>query len=159
MRRLAFLLLLLLALAVTVQAAPKPPTLALEAVEVDPAAPGPDTLCKLSVTVKSSGEKTASALGFRVRVDGKELPVYRNELYFRPVAPGAVAEIRLHNFWSSETGRPFPSGGRMTVEVTLTEARWMDVKTQEGTEIWTPVGVVAGLPVTKSVTLSPKKAR
>jgi len=158
MRRLAALLLLLLALAVTVQAAPKPPTLVLETVEVDPATPGPDTLCKLSVTVKSSGEKTASALGFRVRIDGKELPVYRNELFFRPVAPG-VAKIRLHNFWSSETGRPFPASGRMTVEVTLTEARWMDVKTQEGTEVWTPVGVVEGLPVTKSVTLSLKKPR
>jgi hypothetical protein len=159
MRRLAALLPLLLALATAGQAASKPATLVLEAVEVDPASPGPDTLCKLGVTVRSSGGKTASALGFRVRVDGKELPVYRNELFFRPVAAGAAAEVQLHNFWSSETGRPFPASGRMTVEVTLTEARWMDVKTRDGAEVWTPVGAVEGLPVSRSVTLTLKKPR
>jgi hypothetical protein len=42
----------------------------------------------------------------------------------------------------------------MTVEVTLTEARWMDVKTENGAEVWTPVGAVEGLPVSKSVTLT-----
>lgn len=141
-------------------AADKPPApgLTLEAVQVDPASPGPDTLCRLSVTVGNTGAKTASALGFRVKVDGHELPVYRNELFFRPVAAGGKAEIRLHNFWSNETGRPFPAGGKMTVEVTLAEARWMDVKTENGAEVWTVSGPVEGLPVSKSVTLTLKKA-
>ena len=144
---------LLLAL-VTAGAKSPDPQLTLEAVKVDPASPGPDTLCRLSVTLKSSGAKTASALAFRVKVDGRELTVYKNELFFRPVAAGASAEVRLHNFWSSETGRPFPTNGRMTVEVTLAEARWMDVKTENGAEVWTAVGPVEGLPVSKSVTLS-----
>jgi hypothetical protein len=160
MKRKAILPVLLLLVAVTglAQESKPAPGLTLEAVKVDPASPGPDTLCRLSVTVKNAGAKTASALGFRVKVDGKELAVYGNELFFRPVPPGNPAggtiEIKLHNFWSSETGRPFPAGGRMTVEVTLTEARWMDVKTENGAEVWTPVGAVEGLPVSKSVTLT-----
>jgi hypothetical protein len=162
MRRSSALLvlLLLLALAAVAQdAKPPSPALALDEVKVDPASPGPDTLCKLSVTVKSSGTKTASALGFRVKIDGQELPVYQKELFFRPVAPGAAVEVKLHNFWSSETSRPFPASGRMTVEVALTEARWMDVATKDGAEVWTPVGPVEGLPVSKSVTLTLKKPR
>lgn len=161
MKRIAILLVLLLSssfLLAQPSQEPKPaPGLTLEAVKVDPASPGPDTLCKLSVTLKNAGPKTASALGFRVKVDGKELAVYGKELFFKPVAagsPAAVTEVKLHNFWSSETGRPFPTGGRMTVEVTLVEARWMDVKTENGAEVWTPVGEVGGLPVSKSVTLT-----
>lgn len=163
MNRKILLLVLLLVAALTVtglaQESKKPaPGLTLESVKVDPASPGPDTLCKLSVTVKNAGAKTASALGFRVKVDGKELAVYGNELFFRPVPPGnlegGTTEIKLHNFWSNETGRPFPTGGRMTVEVTLAEARWMDVKTENGAEVWTPTGAVEGLPVSKSVTLT-----
>lgn len=138
---------------------PTAPLLALEAVQVDPASPGPDTLCRLSIKLKNSGTKTASAFAFRVRIDGKDLPVYEKELFLQPIGPGASSEIRLHNFWSSETGRPFPTGGKMTVEVTLAEARWMNVKTQDGAEVWTPVGPVEGLPVSKTVTLTLGKAR
>ena len=148
------LLLLFIAIAGVAQESKPAPGLTLEAVKVDPASPGPDTLCRLSVTIKSAGAKTASALGFRVKVDGKELAVYGNELFFRPVPAGSTTEIKLHNFWSSETGRPFPANGRMTVEVTLAEARWMDVKTENGAEVWTPAGAVEGLPVSKSVTLT-----
>ncbi|HEX3128184.1 MAG TPA: hypothetical protein VH394_12715 [Thermoanaerobaculia bacterium] len=153
MKRIAILLFLLVAAAALAQESKPAPGLTLEAVKVDPASPGPDKLCKLSVTVKNAGAKTASALGFRVKVDGKELAVYGKELFFRPVPAGSTTEIKLHNFWSSETGRPFPASGRMTVEVTLAEARWMDVKTENGAEVWTPVGAVEGLPVSKSVTL------
>ena len=135
------------------------PLLVVESIQVDPASPGPDTLCRLSVKLKNSGAKTASALAFRVKIDGKDLPVYEKELFLRPVPAGASAEIRLHNFWSSETGRPFPTGGKMTVEVTLAEARWMDVKTQDGAEVWTPAGPVEGLPVSKTVTLTLGKTR
>jgi hypothetical protein len=157
-KRLTLLILLLL---LTAGAKSPDPGLTLEAVEVDPASPGPDTLCRLSVTLRNTGgegTKTASALAFRVKVDGRELPVYKNELFFRPVAAGASAEVRLHNFWSNETGRPFPTNGKMTVEVTLAEARWMDVKTENGAEVWTAAGPVEGLPVSKSVTLTLKKS-
>jgi hypothetical protein len=139
------------------EAKPSPSGLLLETVKVDPASPGKDTLCKLSVTIRNAGSKTASALGFRVKVDGKELAVYGNELFFRPIAAGATAEVKLHNFWTNETGRPFPTTGKMPVEVTLTEAKWMDVKTENGVEVWTPVGPVEGLPVSKSITLTVKK--
>lgn len=151
------LLLLPLLLVLTAGARPASPGLSLEAVQVDPASPGPDTLCRLSVTLRNSGAKTASALAFQVKVDGRELPVYRNELFFRPVAAGAAAELRLHNFWSNETGRPFPTNGKMTVEVTLAEAQWMDMKTENGAEVWTAAGAVEGLPVSKSVTLNLKR--
>lgn len=155
MKRTAILLVLLLTATFVLAQETKPaPGLTLEAVKVDPASPGPDKLCKLSVTIKNAGAKTASALGFRVKVDGKELMVYNTELFFRPLPAGSTTEVKLHNFWSSETGRPFPTNGRMTVEVTLTEARWMDVKTENGAEVWTPAGAVEGLPVTKSVTLT-----
>lgn len=159
MKRIAILLLLLVATAGMAQESKPAPGLTLETVKVDPASPGPDTLCRLSVTLKSAGAKTASALGFRVKVDGRELAVYGKELFFKPVAAGSTAEVRLHNFWSSETGRPFPTSGRMTVEVTLVEARWMDVKTENGAEVWTPAGTVEGLPVSKSVTLKLGKPR
>lgn len=163
MSALPILLVLLLAVSVAQAQDQKPaaPQLVVESIQVDPASPGPDTLCKLSVKLKNSGAKTASALAFRVKIDGKDLPVYEKELFLRPVsagAAGASTEIRLHNFWSSETGRPFPTGGRMTVEVTLAEARWMDVKTQDGAEVWTPAGPVEGLPVSKTVTLTLGKA-
>jgi hypothetical protein len=157
-KRLIFSILLLL---LTAGAKSPDPGLTLEAVKVDPASPGPDTLCRLSVTLRNTrgeGTKTASALAFRVKVDGRELPVYKNELFFHPVAAGASAEVRLHNFWSNETGRPFPTNGKMTVEVTLAEARWMDVKTENGAEVWTAAGPVEGLPVSKSVTLTLKKS-
>jgi len=154
MKKTILLILLLTAVAGLAQESKPVPLLTLESVRVDPASPKPDTLCKLSVSVKNAGTKTASALGFRVKVDGKELAVYQNELFFQPVAAGETAEVKLHIFWSNETGRPYPTGGRMTVEVTLTEARWMDVKTENGAEAWTLAGPVAGLPVSKSVTLA-----
>ena len=158
-KRLRFLLLMLLFLpAVLAGAKAADPALTLEAVKVDPASPGPDTLCRLSVTLRNAGPKTASALAIRVKVDGHELPVYRNELFFRPVPAGATAEVRLHNFWSNETGRPVPTSGKMTVEVTLAEAQWMDVKTENGAEVWTAAGPVAGLPASKSITLTLKKS-
>jgi len=163
MRKLSWILFLTLPLVAVLpggaqEAKPSTPGLLLETVKVDPASPGPDTLCKLSVTIRNAGSRTASALGFRVRVDGKELAVYVNELFFRPIAAGSTAEVKLHNFWSNETGRPFPTTGKLTVEVTLTEAKWMDVKTENGVEVWTPVGPVEGLPVSKGVTLTLEKA-
>ncbi len=133
------------------------PSLALESVKVDPASPGPDTLCHLSVTLRNTGSRRASALEFQVKVNGKELPAYKDRIYLQPVEPGATREVRLFNFWSTEPSRPSPAGGKLQVEVTLARASWMDKETKDGAEVWTPAGPAEGLPVTKSVTVTMKK--
>jgi hypothetical protein len=133
--------------------APKP-ALSLEAVKVEPASPRPDTLCHLAVTLKNAGAQPASALEFVVKVNGRELPAYRKRLYLTPVEPGATREVRLFNFWSTETGRPAAAGGRLDVEVTLARAAWMRKTSRDGAEVWTPAGEVPGLPAAKSVTLT-----
>ncbi len=133
------------------------PALTLESVKVDPAAPGPDTLCHLSVTLRNAGSRRASALEFTVKVNGKELPAYKDRTYLQPVEPGATREVRLFNFWSTEPGRPAPANGKLQVEVTLARASWMDKETKDGAEVWTPAGPAEGLPVTKSLTLAMKK--
>jgi hypothetical protein len=89
-----------------------------------------------------------------VKVNGRELPAYKDRLYLEPVEPGATREIRLFNFWSTEPGRPAPADNKLQVEVTLARASWMDRSEQNGAETWTPTGPAEGLPVTKSVTLS-----
>lgn len=133
------------------------PALTLESVKIDPAAPGPDTLCRLSVTLRNAGSRRASALEFLVKVNGKELPAYKDRIYLQPVEPGASREVRLFNFWSTEPSRPAPANGKLQVEVTLARASWMDKETKDGAEVWTPAGPAEGLPVTKSVTVTMKK--
>lgn len=130
------------------------PALSIESVKVEPASPRPDTLCHLTVTLKNAGEQRASALEMTVKVNGKELPAYRKRLYLTAVEPGATREVRLFNFWSTETGRPAPAGGKLNVEVTLSRASWMQKTARDGAEVWTPRGDVPGLPVTKGVTLT-----
>ncbi|HEV7785810.1 MAG TPA: hypothetical protein VGQ28_10775, partial [Thermoanaerobaculia bacterium] len=49
---------------------PAAPALSLESIQVEPAKPGPDTLCHLTVTVKNQGDRPASALEFTVKVAG-----------------------------------------------------------------------------------------
>ncbi|HKI00660.1 MAG TPA: CARDB domain-containing protein [Thermoanaerobaculia bacterium] len=127
--------------------------LTLESVKVEPASPGPDTLCALSVTVRNAGSRRASALEFSVKVNGQELPAYKDRLYLNAVEPGATREIRLLKLWSTEAGRPAPADGRLKVEVTLARALWMDREIKDGAEVWTPAGSAEGLPVTKSITL------
>lgn len=134
--------------------------LTLEAVEVrgpEGQALGPESLARLTVKLANRGERTASALVFTVRVAGSELPVYRNQVFLKAVPAGGTAELPLYNFWTGETGRPAPTSGKLEVEVTLREARWVEVKDEEGVEVWTPVGPVEGLPVAAStvVTLAP----
>lgn len=152
--RTAVLALALLALAPLAWAQGAKPALTLEAVKVDPVSPGPDTLCHLSVTLRNAGSKRASALEFVVKVNGRELPAYKDRLYLEPVEPGATREVRLFNFWSTEPGRPAPVDGKLQVEVTLARASWMDRSEQNGAETWTPAGPAEGLPVSRSVTLS-----
>ena len=134
------------------------PLLSIEAVKVEPASPGPETLCRLSIIVRNAGHAKASAFEIAVRVNGTELPASRSRLYLQPVEPGATGEIRLSRFWSSETGRPAPADGKLAVEVTLTRAAWVERETKDGAEVWTPAGAVEGLPVSKTVNLTLGKA-
>lgn len=132
------------------------PLLTLESVEVRPPegrSLGPETLARLTVQIVNRGEKTASALAFTVTVAGHELPVYARQVFLKSVPAGETTELALYNFWTSETGRPAPADGKLEVEVTLREARWMEVSEEEGAEVWTPVGEVAGLPSSASTTV------
>lgn len=152
------LVLAVLALAaVPVASQEKKSALTLESVRIEPASPGPDTLCRLSLTLRNNGEHPASALELRVKVNGRELPAYKDRLYLQAVQPGTEREIRLFNVWSTETGRPAPADGKLTVEVTLARASWMRREMKDGAEVWSPLGPVDGLPVLKSVSLKLKK--
>ena len=150
-----FLLIVLLAGGVAAQ---ESPALTIESVSVDPAAPGPDTLCKLTITVRNDGPDVASQLGFAVSVGGHALPVYGNQLFMVPLAPGESTEIKLYNFWSTETSRPAPAGNELEVRVELLEAQRMSIRTvvEDGEEIeeWEPLGAIDGLPVSASITLA-----
>lgn len=140
--------------------------LTITKIEVQPANPGPDTLCRLKVTVRNTGEQKASQLGFSVKLNGQDLSVYGNQLFMYPVPAGGELEIPLYNFWTTETSRPqMPTNGKYGVEVSLLEAQWMDIsmekemvdragqQVEEEVEVWTPLGAVSGLPVSASVTL------
>jgi hypothetical protein len=139
---------------------PVPPPVTLEAVRTEPTRPGAG-LWRLAVEVRNAGSRPASAFAFRVRIGGRELPVYRDQVFLQAVAPGAKETIPLYNFWLEETGRPAPGGGRLEVEVTLREAGWIEVEKRDGAEVWKPAGPVEGLPVEKTAVLSlpkpPKK--
>jgi hypothetical protein len=142
------------------QAAPAPskPPLAVEAVEIRPANPGLDTLCQLRVKVRNGGTRKASSLAFAVRINGAPLAVYKHQVYLQVIDPGATAEVRLFNFWTTETGRPLPKDGPLRLEVALAEARWVEVKSEGGAEVVTPVGTVPGLPVSASLAVPLKAA-
>lgn len=145
------------------EGAEKPaPLVTIEEVTVEPARPGPDTLCRLRVKLRNRGEAFASQLGFTVKLNGQELGVYRNQLFMLPVPAGESEEIALYNFWSTESSRSMPADGKLRVEVTLREAIWARVemeRDEEGEiEVWSPIGTVEGLPSTASVTLEMKTA-
>ncbi|MYJ26893.1 MAG: hypothetical protein F4080_15525 [Holophagales bacterium] len=86
--------------------------------------------------------------------------MYENQLFLQVIEAGESEQIALYNFWTSESGRPAPADGRVEVLVRLREARWVEVseveEDGETVEVWTPVGDVAGLPQTVSVTLELK---
>jgi hypothetical protein len=136
-----------------------PAPLVLAGVEVTPADPGPATLCQLRVRIENRAERAVYALGFELRLAGESLPVYAKHLYYQRLPPGETTEIRLFNFWTTETGRPRPPDGKLTVDVILREAAWLEVTSEreegseEPVEVWTPAGAVPGLPASRSVTL------
>lgn len=126
--------------------------LTIEAVEVDPPKPGPDTLCKLRVRLRNRGKQAASALSFQVTLNGEPVSVYSNQTFMTPVAPGKDADVPLYNFWTTESGRAAPKDGRLVVEVRVTAARWYDID-EEG-HLSNPAGEVEPLPPPRSVTLA-----
>ena len=131
--------------------------LTVESVKVEPADPGPDTVCRLAVEVGNQGTEIASQLDFKVEINGQPLAVYRNQLFMFPVQPGETATIQLYNFWSTETSRPMPGDGKLAVEVALVEAQWMSIADEDGVEVWKPLGAVEGLPSSAAATLTMKK--
>ena len=133
------------------------PRITIEAITIEPSSPAADTLCKLQVTLKNHGGEIASQLDFKVKINDQMLPVYRNQLFMFPLEAGATSDIKLYNFWSTETSRPMPKDGKLKVEVTLAAAQWTQVAMEEDVEVWTPLGEVAGLPQSKSVTLEMKR--
>ncbi len=138
----------------------KPVPLALEAITVEPAAPGPDTLCRLRVTIANRSAETVSALDFGVTVGGVSLPVYDRQLFLEPLPPGESTEVELFNFWTTETGRPAPKDGQLEVAVTLRGAQFLAITTEgEGeaeTEVWTLGEPVPGLPIVNKKVLKLK---
>ena len=115
----------------------KAPPVTVTKIALDPAAPAVDQLVKLTVTLESSGEEILTAFGFDVTVNGVALPVYDKQLFVEPLAPGATLQLPLYNFWTTETSRPAPKDGELTVSVVLREARPMTRSTEEdGTEVW-----------------------
>jgi hypothetical protein len=128
--------------------------LTLEAVKVEPASPRPDTLCRLTVTLRNAGDQHASSLEFAVRINGQELPAYKQRLFLTPVQPGTTREIHLLSFWSTEASRPVPADRKLNVEVTLARASWARKTARDGAEVWASTGDVPGLPASKSVALT-----
>jgi len=132
------------------------PQITIEAVTIEPSTPAADTLCKLQVTLKNHGSEIASQLDFKVKINDQMLPVYRNQLFMFPLKAGETSDLKLYNFWSTETSRPMPKDGKLTVEVSLVAAQWTKVSMEEDVEVWQPLGEVEGLPHTQSVTLKMK---
>jgi hypothetical protein len=131
--------------------ADKKALLSVESIGVTPPSPGADTLCKLRVVLKNHGEQPASAFGFQVKINGQALPVYEKQRYLDPIEPGQTKEIALFNFWSSETDRPFPKDGSVSVEVALTEARWVAKRMEGDVPVWTMKDLIPGLPTALTV--------
>lgn len=138
-------------------AAQDAPSITIDSLSVVPAAPGADTLCKLTVRLANAGDRTATQLDFKVEINGQELPVYRNQLFMFPVPAGESVDVPLYNFWSTESSRPLPPDGKLVIEVTLMAAQWTEIKVEEDVEVWRPLGPVEGLPTAKSLAVSMSK--
>src|SRR5438874_8519843 len=110
----------------------------------------PGTLCNLKVKVRNRGAQKASSFGFGVKINGREMAVYDKMLYLQAVDPGSTGEIALSTFYSTEPGALLHKGGKVTVEVTLKQAQWVEIKKEDNTRVWTPLGEVKGLPFSKS---------
>ncbi|MYA08982.1 MAG: hypothetical protein F4060_13820 [Holophagales bacterium] len=147
-------------LPVALSSAADEPEVVFTGFEVTPAAPGPETLCRLVATIDNRASRAVYSFGFDVELNGRALPVYEQQLFLQVIEAGESAEVALYNFWTSEQGRPAPADGKLEVVVRLREARWVEVtdveEDGETVEVWTPVGDVDGLPQTASRTLELK---
>jgi len=142
------------------------PTITVEdvAITVSPGKPigpediSPGTLCNLKVKLRNLGTQKASTFGFGLKINGKEMTVHDKMLCMQTVDPGTTGEITLSNFYSTEPGGELPKDGKVTVEVTLKQAQWVEIKKEGNTEVSTPLGEVKGLPFSKSVSKPLKPA-
>lgn len=143
------------------EAAPPTKGLTLESITVAPATPGPGTLVQLKVDIANAGEKIASQLAFRVTINGQDLPVYGNQIFMQALPPGKTTEVRLYNFWTTETFRPLAADKKLNLEVALVEAHWYNIENVEEDgetiEEWTPLEAVPGLPSSRSLVLDLSK--
>lgn len=124
------------------QARAASPAVSIEAVSVAPQSPGPGVLCTLGVQLKNTGTHTATYFRFKVKIDGQDVAIYNVESFAVNVAPGTSETITLSGFWSPATAK-----ANFTVELTLLEGQWADVKHEGNTSTTTPIGAIEGLPV------------
>lgn len=132
----------------------------------------PETLCTLTVRLRNLGDRPISALVFEVEIDGTSLPVYEKQVFMALVPASSVGsgssdgeagdtgsddasfDLRLFNFWTTDSRRSAPSDGTLDMRVRLTEAQWVDVSTEESrTEVWSLEGPVPGLPLQATISL------
>ncbi len=137
LRRLAAALLTFAVVSIPVtgqdeKAAESPVT--IEALVVTPDQPGLDTLCQLRVRLRNEAEQPVSGLRFVVRIGGKPLTVYETQVFMDVLPPGATTEVPLYNFWTTETDRPAPKDGKLALEVTLVDARFLRIETGSDAE-------------------------
>ena len=141
----------------TQEETPRTAVLSLTSLGVRPEKPGVDTLCQLIVEIHNRSARPVSELAFTVTLNGEALDVYEAQLFYRELPPGASAEVRLFNFWTTETGREIPPGGELAITVTLEAARYFEIETTEENgeqvETWTPQEPVGGLPISRSLRL------
>ena len=136
---------------------PSKSELVISSISVEPSEPTAETLCSLRVELDNRSDQIASQLEFRVKVNDTDLPVYGNQVFMYPVSAGESTEIKLYNFWSTETSRPLPKDGRLNIEVTLVSAQWIKIGVEDGVETWEPLASVPGLPVSSKTSVQLKK--
>jgi hypothetical protein len=97
---------------------------------------------------------TVSYFRFNVKIDGQDVPEYKQYTYVVNIDPGTSGELALNNFYSPPLAKAFE------VQVTLVEAQWVAVKRDGTNTTSTPSGAVAGLPAgaSLSVKMSPPKS-
>ena len=133
-----------------VRAQGKPSLIVLEALEIGPPSPGPETLCRLRVRIRNTGGKGVTSFVFRVRFDGQEVSTYKDHVFDQPIARGEGGDVELYNFWTSDPGRPSTRKEQLRVEVALEEASWVEVKRDGNRVEYKTLGSVEGLPVSIS---------
>ncbi len=118
--------------------------------DVQPKSLPPGSLCTLRVKLRNAGTQKASSFAFTVKINGNQVDAYDRMLYFQAIDPGTTGEIALSNFYSPESEA---KDAKVTVEVILREARWVDIKKEGQSQTWLPAGEVKGLPASKSISI------